>query len=239
MILPSSPFIITQSPTLNGRSNKIIIPATKFLITSCKPKPIPTERAPAIKARLVKSMPIETIASKIDIIKPTKLTPEISECLIPSSISTDASKLLASLFLIIRITVSEPKKTTIPKIMAISEIWIPPILKPNNSFFIANNIKSPGNSHKFKRENINTKPKIGLIIALSQKLILFEVFLLFLYFFIIGKCEMILYIISINDRRNTSNKPHKISDKTIRRRIKSESSGYPKRDATKVKLQKT
>ena len=55
--MPSPPVRITQSPTLIGRSASRIRPETKLLTIDCRPKPMPTPRAPATSARLEKSSP--------------------------------------------------------------------------------------------------------------------------------------------------------------------------------------
>ena len=46
-----------QSPTLIGRSTSRIRPETKLLTIDCRPKPMPTDSAPATMARLVMSRP--------------------------------------------------------------------------------------------------------------------------------------------------------------------------------------
>ena len=151
-ILPSSPLIKTQSPTLNGRSNKMIMPETKFFITSCKPKPIPTDRAPAMTAKLDKSTPMATIPKIMEMVMPIKLVPETSECLMPSSILIRLSKLFAKRFFKILTKVKEMMNTARPVAMAISDISIPPTLKPKITFLMPWSIKVPGTPHRRNSE---------------------------------------------------------------------------------------
>ncbi|MNP47427.1 hypothetical protein D3C76_1414790 [compost metagenome] len=49
--------MLIRSPTFTGRSVNRMMPETKFLTISCKPKPMPTERALTIQARLVHLTP--------------------------------------------------------------------------------------------------------------------------------------------------------------------------------------
>ena len=60
-----------QSPSLTGRSIKRMMPDTKFDTMFCKPKPIPTDKAPATMARPDRSMPVKLIASSADRKMPT------------------------------------------------------------------------------------------------------------------------------------------------------------------------
>src|SRR5262247_276058 len=53
-----------RSPTLIGRSISKIRPDTKLLTIDCRPKPMPTDRAPATMARLVMSNPAYDRASR-------------------------------------------------------------------------------------------------------------------------------------------------------------------------------
>ena len=55
--VPSVSPITTQSPTRIGRSISISRPATKFSTTVRRPKPMPTESAPATMAKLERLMP--------------------------------------------------------------------------------------------------------------------------------------------------------------------------------------
>ncbi|MNT00198.1 hypothetical protein D3C72_1346220 [compost metagenome] len=54
---PSTPARLTMSPTLTGRSVSRIRPETKFFTISCRPKPIPTDSALTIHARLSQRTP--------------------------------------------------------------------------------------------------------------------------------------------------------------------------------------
>ena len=57
LTMPSLSLTTTQSPSLIGRSISTIRPQTKLLMTVCKPKPIPTDSAPATTVRPVRSRP--------------------------------------------------------------------------------------------------------------------------------------------------------------------------------------
>ncbi len=59
---PSTPETLTQSPTFTGRSISRITPATKFCTICCRPKPMPTERALAIRAIWAKPRPVTASA---------------------------------------------------------------------------------------------------------------------------------------------------------------------------------
>ncbi|EKD60235.1 MAG: hypothetical protein ACD_54C00865G0001 [uncultured bacterium] len=50
-----------QSPSLTGRSISRMMPDTKFDTTACKPKPMPTDNAPATMARPERSIPAALI----------------------------------------------------------------------------------------------------------------------------------------------------------------------------------
>ena len=52
-----------QSPSLTGRSINKMMPETKFDTTVCKPKPIPTDRAPATMARPARLIPAALMAT--------------------------------------------------------------------------------------------------------------------------------------------------------------------------------
>jgi len=52
-----------QSPTLMGRSASRMRPETKLETTFCRPKPMPSDRPPAISAKLDKSIPAADTAS--------------------------------------------------------------------------------------------------------------------------------------------------------------------------------
>ncbi len=54
---PSTPETFTQSPTFTGRSISRMIPATKFWTICCRPKPMPTDSALAIRAICWKPRP--------------------------------------------------------------------------------------------------------------------------------------------------------------------------------------
>ncbi len=56
---PSWPSTTTQSPALIGRSTSRMTPEITLLAMFCRPRPMPTDRAPSTMARLVKSMPSE------------------------------------------------------------------------------------------------------------------------------------------------------------------------------------
>ena len=62
---PSSLFTTTQSPTRIGRSASRISPETKFDTTDCRPKPMPTDSAPATSAIFCRSMPISARVSEM------------------------------------------------------------------------------------------------------------------------------------------------------------------------------
>ena len=66
-VLPTS----IQSPLRIGRSNNKIKPETKLLTMFFRPKPIPTDKAPAITAKFLNSIPAMDEANKIAKIKPT------------------------------------------------------------------------------------------------------------------------------------------------------------------------
>ena len=87
-----------------------------------------------------------------EMIKPVKLNPEISECLIPSSMLMRFSRLFESRFFIILTSVSEIRNTSSPVTIEISEMLMPPTLKPNTSFFTACNINAPGIPHSVSSE---------------------------------------------------------------------------------------
>ena len=59
---PSTPPTLTQSPTFTGRSTNRIRPETKFCTTCCRPKPMPTDRALAIRAMRSSPSPAEASA---------------------------------------------------------------------------------------------------------------------------------------------------------------------------------
>ena len=61
LTVPSPDGVTIQSPTLIGRSNRRMSPETKLLTIDCRPKPIPTDNAPAIRARLPRSKPSDEI----------------------------------------------------------------------------------------------------------------------------------------------------------------------------------
>ena len=172
LTLPSSPSILTQSPTFIGRSNNKIIPDTKLFTIFCNPKPIPTESALAIKAKLPKLPPIINTANIAAITKFMKLMPEANECFIPSSISIWFKTLLTIRFFIILPIVKAPKNTAMPKIMATTDISTSPTLKPNNSFLKLCNNKSVDTPHNDNKANMPTKINIGLTHKVNQKLIL-------------------------------------------------------------------
>ena len=54
----------TQSPTLNGRSASRIRPETKLETMFCRPKPMPSDSAPATSARFDMSMPAAETPSR-------------------------------------------------------------------------------------------------------------------------------------------------------------------------------
>ena len=59
--MPWSPPTKIQSPTLIGRSSIRITPDTKLEKMVCRPKPMPTDRAPKTMARLERSIPAAAI----------------------------------------------------------------------------------------------------------------------------------------------------------------------------------
>ena len=67
LTMPSPDDVTIQSPTLIGRSKSKISPETKLLTMLCRPKPMPTESAPAIIAKFERLKPRMLIAA----IKPT------------------------------------------------------------------------------------------------------------------------------------------------------------------------
>ena len=68
---PSSPLTTMESPARIGRSASRIRPETKFDTIDCRPKPMPTESAPATSAIFCRSMPRLPSASAIAAITPT------------------------------------------------------------------------------------------------------------------------------------------------------------------------
>ena len=62
------------------------------------------------------------------------------------------SRLFESRFFIILTSVSEIRKTSSPVTIEISEMLMPPTLKPNTSFFTACNINAPGIPHSVSSE---------------------------------------------------------------------------------------
>ena len=60
---PSSFLTTTQSPTRTERSANRMMPEMKFATTACRPKPMPTDSAPAIRAIFCRSMPSAPNAS--------------------------------------------------------------------------------------------------------------------------------------------------------------------------------
>ncbi|MNE88600.1 hypothetical protein D3C80_1859240 [compost metagenome] len=57
--------MLIKSPTFTGRSVSRIRPEIKFFTISCKPKPIPTDKALTIHASLFHSMPSDDSVSRI------------------------------------------------------------------------------------------------------------------------------------------------------------------------------
>ncbi len=57
--IPCEPPTSIQSPSLTGRSTSRITPETKFDTTFCRPKPMPTDSAPATIASPDRSIPAE------------------------------------------------------------------------------------------------------------------------------------------------------------------------------------
>src|SRR3546814_12005845 len=62
--VPSLPATEMKSPLRIGRSNSRITPDTKLLTTFCKPKPMPTDNAPATIASLPRSTPAKEMRSE-------------------------------------------------------------------------------------------------------------------------------------------------------------------------------
>lgn len=62
LTMPCWPAASIQSPTLMGRSISKMMPETKFDTMVCRPKPIPTDSAPATMASDDRSIPAEVIA---------------------------------------------------------------------------------------------------------------------------------------------------------------------------------
>ena len=61
--VPCLPPTSIQSPALIGRSTSRMIPETKLETTVWRPKPMPTDRAPATMARLDRSIPVAVTAA--------------------------------------------------------------------------------------------------------------------------------------------------------------------------------
>ena len=69
---PSSPLTTIWSPTRIGRSASRIRPDTKFETIDCRPKPMPTESAPATSAIFCGSMPsLPSAQAAIAMMNPT------------------------------------------------------------------------------------------------------------------------------------------------------------------------
>jgi hypothetical protein len=71
LTMPSPDCVTIQSPTLIGRSNSRMRPETKLLTTDCRPKPTPTDSAPAMIARLERSTPSADMPKIAAMTRPT------------------------------------------------------------------------------------------------------------------------------------------------------------------------
>ena len=85
-IVPETPPTSIQSPSLTGRSISRMMPETKFDTMFCKPKPMPTDRAPATMARPERSMPAVVKATSAATVIPIYPTPEMIAFCAPRSI---------------------------------------------------------------------------------------------------------------------------------------------------------
>ena len=225
LIRPSSPLTMTQSPTLNGRSNKMMIPESKLLMTFCKPKPIPTERAEAINARLERLPPMTVMPMMAARIKPTKLSPEDNECLMPSSMSILVRTLFTNRTRRAFITASETKKARMAKIMAIREMLTPPIWKPKNSFLMLRKSKSVETPHNESRMKTASSTSSGSIIRLIQKSILESMRRRILKVLTQKRSSSTRCITSDNALRITIKKPTTIADRIDRFSMNADSFG--------------
>ena len=162
MTLPCSLPTTTQSPTLIGRSMSRIRPETKLLTIDCRPKPMPTERAPATMARFVMSKPAYEMAAIAAMAIPAYPMAVSIEWAMPASMRGATRTLSRSRRWITRVAKSRAVNSMMPSRMRTREMRNWPTSKPNSADFTQSRISAPEKPHCSRISGKATIPSVSV-----------------------------------------------------------------------------